>query len=171
MSTLPAESQVGRRCRKARPAPPVGSWADGWLLTTESGLQPAKEKPRSGGAFLLAESPETRHGQRWGWSQASKHLASFMPIKLAKCYPRTMSKTEQRRGRGRSPHSVATRVHDRVRQGGERYWSLSDFIDLPATAVAHALSRLAGAGELQRVRKGLYYRSKPTVLGLSLIHI
>jgi len=78
-----------------------------------------------------------------------------------------MSKAEQRRGRGRSPHSVATRVYDRVRDGGERYWSLSDFSDLSATAVAHALSRLAGAGELQRVRKGLYYRSKPTAIGPS----
>jgi hypothetical protein len=29
-----------------------------------SGLQPANEKPRSGGAFLLAESPENRHGPR-----------------------------------------------------------------------------------------------------------
>lgn len=71
-------------------------------------------------------------------------------------------------GRGRSPHSSATRVYERVRDGGERYWSLSDFRDLSATAVAHALSRLATAGELQRVRKGLYYRPKPTVLGPSV---
>lgn len=79
-----------------------------------------------------------------------------------------MSRAEQQRGRGRSPHSVATQVYERVRLGGERYWSLSDFSDLSATAVAHALSRLAATGELQRVRKGLYYRSKPTVLGASL---
>lgn len=77
-----------------------------------------------------------------------------------------MSKAVQRR-RGRSPHSVATRVYERVRHGGERYWSHSDFSDLPATAVAHALSRLAGTGDLQRIRKGLYYRSKPTVIGPS----
>jgi len=74
---------------------------------------------------------------------------------------------EERSGRGRSPHSVATQVYDRVRQGGERYWSLSDLSDLSATAVAHALSRLASAGELQRVRKGVYYRSKPTAIGPS----
>lgn len=79
-----------------------------------------------------------------------------------------MAGAEQRRGRGRSPHSVATRVHERVRKGGERYWSLVDFTDLPATAVAHALSRLTAAGELQRVRKGLYYRPKQTALGPSL---
>jgi hypothetical protein len=58
-------------------------------------------------------------------------------------------------------------VYERVHAGGERYWSLSDFRDLPATAVAHALSRLAGRGELQRLRKGLYYRTKQTALGPS----
>ncbi|HSK49945.1 MAG TPA: DUF6088 family protein [Solirubrobacterales bacterium] len=68
-------------------------------------------------------------------------------------------------GRGPSPNSTATRVYERVQAGGERYWSLSDFRDLPATAVAHALSRLAGKGELQRLRKGLYYRAKQTALG------
>jgi hypothetical protein len=79
-----------------------------------------------------------------------------------------MAGAEQRRGRGRSPHSVATQVYERVREGGERYWSLADFGDLSAAAVAHALSRLAAAGELQRVRKGLYYRPKQTALGPSL---
>lgn len=39
--------------------------------------------------------------------------------------------------------------------------------DLPATAVAHALSRLARTGELERVRKGLYYRAKQTLVGPS----
>lgn len=45
---------------------------------------------------------------------------------------------------------------------------LSDFSDLSASAAAHALSRLAADGELQRIRKGLYYRPKTTVLGPSL---
>lgn len=52
--------------------------------------------------------------------------------------------------------------------GGERHWQLSDFSDLGATATAHALSRLAASGELQRVRKGLYYRPKQTAIGPSL---
>ena len=52
--------------------------------------------------------------------------------------------------------------------GGERYWQLSDLSDLGATASAHALSRLAASGELQRVRKGLYYRPKQTAIGPSL---
>lgn len=71
----------------------------------------------------------------------------------------------RKRGRGPSPRSTATRVSERVQTGGERYWSLADFRDLPATAVAHALSRLTNRGELQRVRKGLYYRAKQTAIG------
>lgn len=59
-------------------------------------------------------------------------------------------------------------MYERVRDGGERYWSLSDFRNLSASAVAHALSRLAAEGELQRVRKGVYYRPKPTALGPSI---
>lgn len=51
---------------------------------------------------------------------------------------------------------------------GERHWTLSDFRDLSATAVAHALSRLNANGELQRVRKGLYFRPKMTAIGPSM---
>jgi uncharacterized protein DUF6088 len=69
--------------------------------------------------------------------------------------------------RGPSSHSTATRVRQLVLAGGERYWTLSDFRDLPAGAVAHALSRLAGSGELKRVHRGLYFRPKTTVLGPS----
>ncbi len=51
---------------------------------------------------------------------------------------------------------------------GERHWTLSDFSEVSASAAAHALSRLAAAGELQRIRKGLYFRPKTTVLGPTL---
>ena len=47
---LPAESQVGRR---AREGPPRESAEDGWLSTTESGLQASYGKPRFGGAFYV----------------------------------------------------------------------------------------------------------------------
>lgn len=98
-----------------------------------------------------------------------QYLAGFTAKKLANyCYLVGMPKqSPDRRGRGRSPNSVATRVYERVRDGGERYWSLADLRDLPAPAVMHALSRLAAEGTLQRVRKGLYYRSKPTAIGAS----
>jgi predicted transcriptional regulator of viral defense system len=45
---------------------------------------------------------------------------------------------------------------------------LSDFADLSANAAAHALSRLAADGALQRLRKGLYFRPRATVLGPSM---
>jgi hypothetical protein len=73
-----------------------------------------------------------------------------------------------RQGRGRSPHSAATVVRERVFAGGERYWSYQDFDGLSAAAVAHAFSRLTAEGVLLRVRKGLYYRSKVTAVGPSM---
>jgi Family of unknown function (DUF6088) len=75
---------------------------------------------------------------------------------------------DKRTGRGPSPTSAATEVRRRVLTGGERHWRLADFPDLSATAVAHALSRIAAGGELQRVRKGLYYRPKMTAIGPSM---
>jgi hypothetical protein len=80
-----------------------------------------------------------------------------------------MPKTSKdRQGRGRSRDSVSTRVRERVLAEGERYWSHSDFGGLSAAAVAHALSRLTAEGVLRRVRKGLYYRPRATVLGPSV---
>lgn len=69
-----------------------------------------------------------------------------------------------------APHkgSAAALVHERVSAGGERYWKHSDFTDLPTSAVAMALSRLARAGTLQRVGKGVYYRPRQTSLGPSM---
>lgn len=73
-----------------------------------------------------------------------------------------------KRGRGPSSTSAATQVRQRVLRRKEGYWMLSDFPDLPAGAVAHGLSRLAREGVLQRVRKGLYYRSTMTIVGPSV---
>lgn len=52
--------------------------------------------------------------------------------------------------------------------GGERFWRHDDFTGLSSSAVATALSRLAREGELQRVRKGVYFRPRPTVIGPSI---
>jgi Transcriptional regulator, AbiEi antitoxin len=65
------------------------------------------------------------------------------------------------------PASAASAIRNRIAHGGERLWSHSDFPDLPAGLVARTLSRLERSGELERVRKGTYYRSRPTVLGRS----
>jgi hypothetical protein len=64
--------------------------------------------------------------------------------------------------------SVAARMRRRVTEGGERYWRHDDFPGLSPAAVAMALSRLARTGELQRVRKGLYYRPRQTRFGQSV---
>jgi len=62
---------------------------------------------------------------------------------------------------------TAKQIRSRVHRGGERFWRHADFAGLPPAAVAQALSRLAKHGELDRVRKGVYYRPRPTVLGNS----
>jgi hypothetical protein len=64
--------------------------------------------------------------------------------------------------------SAAATVRERVTQGPERYWKHADFADLPASAVAMALSRLTGEGVLRRVGKGVYYRPRQTSLGPSI---
>lgn len=58
-------------------------------------------------------------------------------------------------------------IRNRIESGGECFWRFVDFKDLPTTAVAKALSRLARLGVLQRIGKGLYYRSRKTVFGQS----
>lgn len=64
--------------------------------------------------------------------------------------------------------SAAAVVRDRVERGGARYWKYADFADLPSSAVATTLSRLAREGKLTRVGKGVYYRPAPTSFGMSV---
>jgi uncharacterized protein DUF6088 len=64
--------------------------------------------------------------------------------------------------------SAAKIVRGRVERGGARFWRHADFDDLPPEAVATALSRMTRDGELQRTAKGVYYRSVPTSLGMSV---
>lgn len=63
-------------------------------------------------------------------------------------------------------NSTADSVRTRVRRGKRgRTWTAADFDDLDRGAVATELSRLYRKGELQRVRRGVYYCPKKTVLG------
>lgn len=62
---------------------------------------------------------------------------------------------------------VASLVRSQIEKGGERVWRLTDFRDQPVTAVAQTLSRLARAGEIQRLSKGVYYRPRQTTFGQS----
>jgi hypothetical protein len=58
-------------------------------------------------------------------------------------------------------------VRQRIERGGERLWRFEDFRDLPFMAVAQALSRLARDGTIERLSKGVYYRTRETTFGKS----
>jgi hypothetical protein len=61
---------------------------------------------------------------------------------------------------------VAPEVRRRVRRSHDRFWRPEHFEGSPE-AVAQALSRMTHAGELRRVRRGLYWRGAPTRLGMA----
>lgn len=60
-----------------------------------------------------------------------------------------------------------TIVRQRIEAGREKLWRLADFRDLPVSAVAQALSRLAQQGKIERLSKGIYYHSRDTAFGKS----
>lgn len=62
---------------------------------------------------------------------------------------------------------VTRLVRERIQRGGERLWRFEDFRDLPFSAVAQALSRLARHGNIERLSKGVYYRNRDTAFGKS----
>ena len=62
---------------------------------------------------------------------------------------------------------TATLIRKRIEKGGERLWRLDDFRDLSPLAAAQALSRLARQGAIERVSKGIYYRSRKSAFGRS----
>lgn len=62
--------------------------------------------------------------------------------------------------------SVADIVRRRVKRSSERFWRADDFEGSRA-AVSRELSRLAEAGKLRHIRRGLYWRGKDTLLGMS----
>lgn len=63
--------------------------------------------------------------------------------------------------------NTADTIRSKIERGGERVWRFADFDGLPATAVAQALSRLSRQGFVQRLGKGMYYRSRTTAFGPS----
>src|SRR5262245_14442204 len=63
--------------------------------------------------------------------------------------------------------TIAETVRNRIESSAERPWRLTDFPDLPATAVAQTLSRLCRLGLILRRGKGVYYQPRLTVSGPS----
>ncbi len=64
--------------------------------------------------------------------------------------------------------SLAYAVTTKVLAGGhDRLWIYADFPAGSRAALAAALSRLAKSGVITRVRRGVYYRPKPTLFGAS----
>jgi hypothetical protein len=64
-------------------------------------------------------------------------------------------------------HRVMGLVRRRIERGGERLWRFEDFRDLSFSAVAQALSRLTREGTVERLSKGVYYRTRDTAFGKS----
>lgn len=62
---------------------------------------------------------------------------------------------------------ISQQIRHRIERGGERLWRLEDFRDLPFAATAQALSRLCRSGEIERLSKGVYYRTRETAFGRS----
>jgi len=62
--------------------------------------------------------------------------------------------------------STAAAVRRKATASADRFWLPEDFAG-PPEAVAKALSRLVQAGELRRVRRGLYWRGRATPLGMA----
>jgi len=65
-----------------------------------------------------------------------------------------------------SETSLASKVRNRILASGERFWSPTDFDGSP-TAIAQTLSRMVRAGEIRRMRRGLYWRGAQTRLGMA----
>ncbi len=61
--------------------------------------------------------------------------------------------------------SVSSTVERRMKRRPGRLFTYADFDDLPATAVAPALSRLRARGDIRRASKGIYFVPRWTVLG------
>jgi hypothetical protein len=63
--------------------------------------------------------------------------------------------------------STASQIRRRVLRSRDRFWRTEDFAGSPP-AVNTELSRLADAGELERVRRGVYWRGRKTRFGTTV---
>ena len=61
--------------------------------------------------------------------------------------------------------TIATEIKLKIENDPGRFWTIHDFAQFPASAVAKAFSRFFSRGLIKRYGKGLYYKPKKTILG------
>lgn len=76
-----------------------------------------------------------------------------------------MSDKQRRTGQVRD-RSTAAQIRREILRSANRFFTPANF-DAPASTIRHILSEMASAGELIRVRRGLYWRGEPSRFGLS----
>jgi hypothetical protein len=95
-------------------------------------------------------------------------MSSFIAKKLDEFTPETyIENMTTLTSSQASARPITSLVSQRIKRSGERLWRLEDFRDLPFAAVAQALSRLTRQGTLERLSKGVYYRTRETAFGKS----
>jgi hypothetical protein len=66
------------------------------------------------------------------------------------------------------PTGIAPTIRARITKAGDHFWRPEDFDDLDnPNAVDQALADLHAAGELRRIRRGLYWRGRRTAFGMA----
>lgn len=80
-----------------------------------------------------------------------------------------MYSVPMRQAQNSTKPGVAPTIRARITNAGDHYWRPEDFADLQnPNAVDQALADLHSAGELRRIRRGLYWRGHRTAFGMSL---
>jgi Family of unknown function (DUF6088) len=127
-------------------------WYNGTTILKLSDTAIGKTDPR---LVCLSTEPITK--------SMSSFIAKKLDTHISGKHTRDMGRPMNSERGGRT----ATLVRKRIERGGERLWRLEDFRDLSFEAAAQALSRLTRKGLLERLSKGVYYRSRETSLGAS----
>lgn len=94
-------------------------------------------------------------------------MSSFIAVKLDKLCRTSDDDRVEKRAKSLGARGSAKSIRSRIAKGGDRVWRFRDFPNVPAPALAQTLSRLTRQGELHRLSKGVYYRSRQTALGRS----
>ena len=69
-------------------------------------------------------------------------------------------------GQENTVNTLATSIVEQILNSKNRFWEPADFNKSPSR-VLHVLGEMVAAGELRRIRRGLYWRGSATPLGMS----